>query len=276
MFALMTNILQFAWWKVKGKKHLSTCNRLRPVFVLMVATVLVCTQPVCMLVIGSWDSIDNFFFDGADANNFCKKGDGSDCQSGFCGSGAPHLVKNPDTNAIPRLQYIWDKTGCIRPKADDQFEQQMGYVNNIYGGGSVADAQKGIYDACSKKDDILYGMCHFNGNATSKFTKCTMMKPVDPAVDFSTCFPDAKETNGGVFAITKYDGKSFSPTPFLWTTSTCACGMDSGALVPNTTIGWLIQIFGTYGGFGLMFVGVFEATQLHLKIMKKWRKLRGN
>jgi hypothetical protein len=29
-------------------------------------------------------------------------------------------------------------------------------------------------------------------------------------------------------------------------------------------------------GFIFMFCGVFEATQLHVKIMKKWRKLRGN
>ena len=53
MFALMTNIVQFAWWKVKGKKHLSHCARMRPVYLLLFATVLVCTQPVCMLIIGA-------------------------------------------------------------------------------------------------------------------------------------------------------------------------------------------------------------------------------
>lgn len=268
MFALMTNILQFAWWKVKGKKHLSTCNRLRPVFVLMVATCLVCAQPVCMLVIGSWDSIDNFFFDGADANDFCIKA--ASCQSGFCGSGAPHLVKNPDTNAVPRLQYIWNKTGCLRPAKDDQFQQQMDYVNKIYGGGLVIDAMDGIYNACNDQTDLLHGMCNFN--KTQAACKKLDSKNVDAAEDFSTCFPNAGETNEGLFKITKYPGKSFKPD--TWHSSTCACGMDSNALVPNTTIGWMIQIFGTYGGFILMFVGVFEATQLHLKIMKKWKKLR--
>merc|ERR1712232_510372 len=55
----------------------------------------------------------------------------------------------------------------------------------------------------------------------------------------------------------------------------CVCAMNSNALVPNTTVGWCIQIFGTYMGFIFMFCGVFEATQLHVKIMRKWRKLRG-
>lgn len=51
-------------------------------------------------------------------------------------------------------------------------------------------------------------------------------------------------------------------------------GKDTGALVPNTTRGWLIQIFCTYLGYICMFVGVFGATKLHLKIKKKWRQIR--
>lgn len=56
----------------------------------------------------------------------------------------------------------------------------------------------------------------------------------------------------------------------------CGCDMDSNALYPNTTIGVIIQIFGTYLGFIVMFIGVFWATDLHKKLAKKWRKLRGH
>ena len=66
MLALMTNITQFAWWKVKGKKGLTHWAQFGPCYLLLVATVLVMIQPTSMLVIGSWDSIDNFFFDGDD------------------------------------------------------------------------------------------------------------------------------------------------------------------------------------------------------------------
>jgi len=59
MLALMTNIVQYASWKQRGK------NNNRPVYVLLLATVLVLVQPTCMLVIGSY-GLDNFFFDGGD------------------------------------------------------------------------------------------------------------------------------------------------------------------------------------------------------------------
>jgi len=68
MMTLMTNIVQFAWWNVqkkrKGKGH---WHMYQPVYLLMVSSVLVCTQPTCMLVIGSF-GIDNFFFDGGNTN----------------------------------------------------------------------------------------------------------------------------------------------------------------------------------------------------------------
>merc|ERR1711959_752610 len=50
---------------------------------------------------------------------------------------------------------------------------------------------------------------------------------------------------------------------------------NPSALVPNTVEGWMIQIFGTYLGFLLMFIGVCQATMLHHKIADKWRELRG-
>jgi len=52
-------------------------------------------------------------------------------------------------------------------------------------------------------------------------------------------------------------------------------GANSNALLPNTTIGWCIQVFGTYLGFFIMFVGVCQATQLHMKIVRKWQDIRG-
>lgn len=50
---------------------------------------------------------------------------------------------------------------------------------------------------------------------------------------------------------------------------------NPNALTPNTVTGWMIQIFCTYLGFLLMFIGVCQATNLHIKVMKKWASLRG-
>lgn len=49
---------------------------------------------------------------------------------------------------------------------------------------------------------------------------------------------------------------------------------DTNALTPNTVTGWLIQVFGTYGGFLLMFVAVFDVTKLGQKLKKKWAAIR--
>jgi hypothetical protein len=49
---------------------------------------------------------------------------------------------------------------------------------------------------------------------------------------------------------------------------------NTEALVPNTVVGWMIQVFGTYLGFILMFWGVIWATNLDVKIKKKWAALR--
>lgn len=92
MLALMTNILQFAWWKCKAKKGIPAghhWDRYGPCYLLIVATVLVLVQPTCMLVIGAYGSDDdtmpcpaddasepvnthhgmtNFFFEGDDTN----------------------------------------------------------------------------------------------------------------------------------------------------------------------------------------------------------------
>ena len=51
-------------------------------------------------------------------------------------------------------------------------------------------------------------------------------------------------------------------------------GDDTQSLVPDTTVGWMIQIFGTYLGFIFMFAGVIWSTNLHKKIARSgvsWR-----
>lgn len=49
-------------------------------------------------------------------------------------------------------------------------------------------------------------------------------------------------------------------------------GDDTNSIVPDTVVGWMIQIFGTYLGFIFMFTGVVWATNLHKKVSKKWGK----
>jgi hypothetical protein len=61
MLALMTNILQFAWWKCKAKKGIEGhWDRFGPCYILFVSTCLVLVQPTCMLVIGSYSSDDDY------------------------------------------------------------------------------------------------------------------------------------------------------------------------------------------------------------------------
>merc|ERR1711871_684742 len=177
MLALMLNIVQFAWWSVKrDKTPKSHCERFLPVYIVLFSTVLIMVQPVSMLVIGSWASIDNCFFDGADFRAPCVVN--SDCGSGMCLSTAFNCTGTP----VPGIP------------------------------GAVIDG------SCTQLD--------------ADGVDCTIV-----GID-------------------------------------CSCGMDSNALVPNTTIGWVIQIGCTYFGFIVMFIGVFMATKLHKKIARKWHALR--
>jgi len=61
---------------------------------------------------------------------------------------------------------------------------------------------------------------------------------------------------------------------WFWTGTHDRCTGQLLALFPNQAIGWIIQIVATWGGFVVMFVSVMMATQLHLKIQKKWRAAR--
>jgi hypothetical protein len=49
------------------------------------------------------------------------------------------------------------------------------------------------------------------------------------------------------------------------------CTGEQYSIFPTQWTGWLIQIVCTWGGFVLMFIGVFQATQLHKKLLAKWR-----
>jgi|Transcript_116287 hypothetical protein len=57
----------------------------------------------------------------------------------------------------------------------------------------------------------------------------------------------------------------------FWDESYCAGG--NYALFPTQPQGWVIQIVCTWGGFVLMFIGVFNATKLHRKLLAKWRAI---
>jgi len=228
MFALMTNILQFAWWKVKGKKNMSHWKKNRPLYLLLLATFLVCTQPVCMLVIGSWESMPNFFFDGGDMGSHCI-GDGSSCASGSCMG-----VLTEDSYQVNKalVDLTWNKTGCTEPVPK--------WAYSFFTDGGAASI---YHDYClAHHSTPEYMTCH--GSYGLSKPECDLQRVPD------------------------------DPTGCFGNDSGCKCGMDSSALVPNTTIGWCIQIFGTYGGFIIMFFGVFEATNLHKKIRNKWRALR--
>lgn len=242
MFALMTNILQFAWWKVKGKKGLSHWKKNRPLYLLFLAMLLVCTQPVCMLVIGSWESMPNFFFDGGDTGSKCTLG--SECGSKAC---------EIDPTTMPQINYqlinnTWQGTGCTTETP------QWAYM--AYNGQAPADTrQAAVMDGGAAA--IFKDYC--NSNDISADFMLT--------VEYQTCKPDPKK---GCKQMPKVDDPLVCATGDM----TCACAMDSNALFPNTNIGWCIQIFGTYGGFIFMFCGVFEATNLHKKIISKWKNLR--
>lgn len=160
MLTVMINIVQFAWWTVRrDKTRKSHCNRYGPVYILIVAAILVNIQPVCMLVIGSW-KLPNFFFNGGDTGTSCQ-----------------------------------------------------------------------VTTACA-------GSCMSSAFVCSNVTGTCIMNECGPM-----------ELG-------------------------CTCSVAS-AIVPNTTTGWCVQILGTYLGFAFLFVGVFGATKLHLKLMKKWNAIRG-
>mmetsp|Transcript_103255 Transcript_103255/g.296388 ORF Transcript_103255/g.296388 Transcript_103255/m.296388 type:complete len:203 (+) Transcript_103255:220-828(+) len=58
----------------------------------------------------------------------------------------------------------------------------------------------------------------------------------------------------------------------FWDESYCTGKILS--IFPTVASGWAVQIFCTWGGYALMFVGVLQATRLHKKLGRKWRTIR--
>jgi hypothetical protein len=71
------------------------------------------------------------------------------------------------------------------------------------------------------------------------------------------------------------DGKArecYSGGNLFWDKSYCAGGKYP--IFPTQVSGWMVQVFCTWGGYLAMFIGVFQATQLHLKLIGKWKAIR--
>lgn len=195
MFALMTNIVQFAYWNVQKKRRKQGhWYMYKPVYLLMLSTILVLLQPTCMLIIGSWICDGQFSADQLD----------------------PSITLCVDAKGMPTDGYC---------NADGSFA----------GTGFLVDGT-------------------FN---TTEMT----------AVAYSGAVPGTARFAAGK-ATFYSDGCSSTMHNFFFDNGA------SQALVPNTTTGWMIQIFGTYLGFITMFVGVCQATMLHHKIAKKWNAIR--
>lgn len=115
--------------------------------------------------------------------------------------------------------------------------------------------------ACDTNDFCASGMCMSNA------FNCT-----GPALDGVA----GDVRLNGACAQLDADGVQCPPPGTASATGVeCTCAMDTNALWPNTTTGWMIQVFCTYLGFIIMFTGVTMATKLHSKIARKWRVLRG-
>lgn len=52
------------------------------------------------------------------------------------------------------------------------------------------------------------------------------------------------------------------------------CGGTELSTFPTVASGWAVQIIFTWGGFVCMFIGIMQATQLHVKLRKQWRQVR--
>lgn len=94
-------------------------------------------------------------------------------------------------------------------------------------------------------------------------------------------------TNSSGLPLISPSGYSFQPWPadpdtirecaapggnVFWDVSYCSGAKLS--VFPTVAAGWVIQILCTWGGFVFMFIGVMQATQLHVKLKKQWRQIR--
>ena len=263
MMSLMTNILQFAWWKLKKKKG-THWQRKGPLWILLLASIMVLTQPVCMLVVGSWENMPNFFFDGGDTGKPCLAN--ADCGSKACDP-SPGIY-NTNATADQRdidtmLNKFWTETGC----QDNKWNTPVPADSASMFATAAVTLSDGSIDTAKNVAAEFFNFCQ--NSQSPLYASCAAAK--------GSCVNLATEKGGIVDQISNAGGTNACQCKTLSIAECgCTCEMDSNALVPNTPIGLFIQIFCTYGGFILMFTGVFQATGLHKKIMAKWAQLRGN
>jgi len=72
MMTIMTNLTQFIWHNQRRKRsedtthwpdgHPSHWVKFRPVYTMLVSSVLVCVQPMSILIIGSWGIVPNVYW----------------------------------------------------------------------------------------------------------------------------------------------------------------------------------------------------------------------
>eukprot|EP00657_Telonema_sp_P-1_P010967 TRINITY_DN5685_c0_g1_i1.p1 TRINITY_DN5685_c0_g1~~TRINITY_DN5685_c0_g1_i1.p1 ORF type:complete len:208 (-),score=33.33 TRINITY_DN5685_c0_g1_i1:536-1159(-) len=125
----------------------------------------------------------------------------------------------------------------------------------------------GTFSADQLNDDVV--ACT---SSQKPYTPTDCVGYFDAAGHFVSVTTNAASTYVNIDAGTLYvDGCSDSMKNFFFDG-----GKNSNALTPNTAVGWCIQVFGTYGGFIVMFIGVCQATLLHVKIRNKWNAIRGN
>jgi len=141
------------------------------------------------------------------------------------------------------------------------------YLNDHGFNKQLIDNNWNLTGCNTKTPDWAY-VYYADGGADSIYTD--YCRANETTVEYKTCHGTASYNISSCTRQTTPD----DPTACVKGDEKCTCGMDSNALVPNTTIGWCIQILGTYLGFIFMFFGVFEATNLHKKILNKWRALR--
>jgi len=66
-FGVMSNIAQFSWWTCKRTRKGSHCAKFGPVYLLLLATVLVMVQPTYFVVQGAYHWQNAFIHKSADA-----------------------------------------------------------------------------------------------------------------------------------------------------------------------------------------------------------------
>jgi len=223
MLALMLNIVQFAYWNVGKKRKFMVRDgqkvpsnhwyKYRPVYLLLVASVCVCTQPVCMLVIGSWN-----------------------CDGQFTSSQIQSMA--------------WDKSTGVYVDSDTKLA--VGYYGHDGTFDFFAPTKNGMASYPKGLASGSGAPSHLVQRGSEEYKKLakTYISAATDVYYVDGCDPDMHN--------------------FFFD------GGDSNYINPNTTVGWCIQIFGTYLGFILMFWGVCQATMLHVKIYNKWGALRSN